>query len=135
MSVEGPAPEQRQCGEVSWASWPSEPLANPCACVCAKLLHSCPLFATPWTVAHQAPLGPWNSPGKNTGGLPCPPPGDLPDPGIKPVSLMSPPLAGDCLPLVPPGKPRSLPDASVLSLPLLAWPWSPYLAPSLKPRN
>ena len=27
-------------------------------------------------------------------GLPCPPPGDLPDPGIKPMSLMSPALAG-----------------------------------------
>ena len=27
-------------------------------------------------------------------GLPCPPPGDLPDPGIDPVSLMSPALAG-----------------------------------------
>jgi len=29
-------------------------------------------------------------------GLPCPPPGDLPDPGIKPASLMSPALAGGC---------------------------------------
>ena len=29
-------------------------------------------------------------------GLPCPPPGDLPDPGIKPESLMSPALAGGC---------------------------------------
>jgi len=28
------------------------------------------------------------------GGLPCPPPGDVPDPGIKPASLMSPALAG-----------------------------------------
>ena len=27
-------------------------------------------------------------------GLPCPPPGDLPDPGIEPTSLMSPALAG-----------------------------------------
>ena len=37
-------------------------------------------------------------------GLPGPPPGDLPDLGIEPVSLMSPALAGS-LPLVPPGKP------------------------------
>ena len=29
-------------------------------------------------------------------GLPCPPPGDLPNPGIKPASLMSPVLAGGC---------------------------------------
>ena len=37
-----------------------------------------------------------DSPGKNTGEywLSCPPPGDLPDPGIEPVSLMSPALAG-----------------------------------------
>jgi len=36
--------------------------------------------------------------------LPCPLPGDLPDPGIKPRSLISPALAGGSLPLVPPGK-------------------------------
>ena len=34
-------------------------------------------------------------------GLPCPPPGDLPDPGIEPTSLISPALAGRSLPLVP----------------------------------
>ena len=38
-------------------------------------------------------------------GLPCPPPGDLPDPGIEPRSLMSPALAAGSLPLAPPGKP------------------------------
>ena len=31
---------------------------------------------------------------ENWSGLPCPPPGGLPDPGIKPMSLMSPALAG-----------------------------------------
>ena len=36
-------------------------------------------------------------------GLPFPPPGDLPDPGIEPTSLTSPALAGSSLPLVPPG--------------------------------
>ena len=36
----------------------------------------------------------WDSPGKNWSGLPCPPPGDLPDPGIEPASLTSPALAG-----------------------------------------
>ncbi|MGT9536967.1 hypothetical protein ACVWBC_15400, partial [Enterococcus faecalis] len=37
----------------------------------------------------------WASLGKNTGvGLPFPPPGNLPNPGIEPVSLMSPALAG-----------------------------------------
>ena len=38
-------------------------------------------------------------------GLPCPPPGDLPDPGIEPTSLMSPAFKVGSLPLVPPGKP------------------------------
>ena len=37
--------------------------------------------------------------------LPCSLPGDFPHPGIKPASLTSPALAGDILPLVPPGKP------------------------------
>ena len=48
-------------------------------------------------------LCPWASPGKNTAcsppGLPWPPPGDLPNPGIKPVSHVSPALQGDSLPL------------------------------------
>ena len=39
-------------------------------------------------------------------GLPFPPPGDLPDPGIEPASLMPPELAGS-LPLEPPGRPSS----------------------------
>ena len=58
------------------------------------------LFATPWTVASQAPLSEYWS------GLPCPPPGDHADPGIEPESLMSPALAGS-LSLLPPGKPCS----------------------------
>ena len=39
-------------------------------------------------------LCPWNFPGKNTGGLPCPPPEALLDPGTEPEILMSPALAG-----------------------------------------
>ena len=38
-------------------------------------------------------------------GLPCPPPGDLPDLGIEPMSLMSPALAGGFFTTEPPGKP------------------------------
>ena len=52
------------------------------------------LFATPWTVAHQALLSMGFSRKEYWSGLPCPPPGDLLDPRIKPVSLMSPALAG-----------------------------------------
>ena len=51
------------------------------------------LFATPETVAHQAPLSMGFSRQEYCSGLPCPPPRDLPDPGIEPASLMSPALA------------------------------------------
>ena len=38
-------------------------------------------------------------------GLPCPPPGDLPHPGIEPTPLMSPDWQAGSLPLMAPGKP------------------------------
>ena len=44
------------------------------------------LFATQWTVAHQAPLSMGFSRQEYWNGLPCPPPGDLPNPVIKPTS-------------------------------------------------
>ena len=52
------------------------------------------LFATLWTVACQTPLSMGFSKQENWGGLPCPPPGDLPNPGIKPWSLTPPALVG-----------------------------------------
>ena len=52
------------------------------------------LCATLWTVARQAPLSVGFFRQEYWSGLPCPPPGDLPDPGIEPTSLMSPALAG-----------------------------------------
>ena len=54
-----------------------------CRCVPAKSLQSC-LFATLWTVACQPPLSIGFSRQEYWSGLPCPPLGDLPDPGIKP---------------------------------------------------
>ena len=63
-------------------------------CVHAKSLQSVQLFVTPWTVAHQAPLSMGFSREEYWSGLPCPPPGDLTDPGIEPVSSMFPALAG-----------------------------------------
>ena len=66
------------------------------------------LFATPWTVTHQVPLS-MGFPGQGLGyhwsGLPFPPPGDLPHPGIKPVSPASPALAGRFVTTESPGKP------------------------------
>ena len=55
------------------------------------------LLATPWTVARQAPLSMGSSRREYWSGLPCPPPGHLPKPGIKPASLTSPALAGGFL--------------------------------------
>ena len=53
-------------------------------------MHACVrLFATLWTVAHQAPLSVGFSRQKSWSELPFPPSGDLPDPGIKPVSHVS----------------------------------------------
>ena len=54
------------------------------------------LFAASWTVAHKAPLSMGFSRQEHWSGLPCPSPGDLPNPGLKSVSLTSPTLAGGC---------------------------------------
>ena len=62
------------------------------------------LFATPWTVACQAPLSIGFSKQEYWSALPCPPPGYLPDPGIKPISPVSPALQADSLLTEPPGK-------------------------------
>ena len=62
-----------------------------CTCMRAKLLQWCP---TPWTVACHALLSMGFSRQEYWNGLPCPPPGDLPDRGIEPASLASPVLVG-----------------------------------------
>ena len=51
------------------------------------------LFAAPWTVASQASLSMGVFRQEYWSGLPCPPPGNLPDPEIELVSLMAPALA------------------------------------------
>ena len=60
-------------------------------CVCV-LSHG-QLFATPWTVAHQVPLSMGFSRQEYWSGLP--PPRDLPNPEIEPISPVSPALAGE----------------------------------------
>ena len=62
------------------------------------------LFATLWTVACQDSLSLGFSRQKYWSGLPCPPPGDLPNPGIELVSSLSPALQKNSFPLAPPGK-------------------------------
>ena len=63
-------------------------------CTCLLYRFSCVLrFATLWTVACQAPLSMVLSRQEYWRGLPCPSPGNLPNPGIELVSFMSPELA------------------------------------------
>ena len=73
-----------------------------CACLlsCFSRVQLC---ATPWTVARQASLSMGFSRQEYWSGLPCPPPGDLPTPGIKP---RSPALQVDSLPLSHQGSPQ-----------------------------
>ena len=67
-------------------------LLSACTCVLSHVQ----LFATPWTVAHQAPLSMGFSRQGYWSGLPFPSPGDLPNPGIEPGS---PALQADSSPL------------------------------------
>ena len=77
-------------------------------CIPPPILYCCYLisvmsdsFAIPWTVAHQAPLSMAFPRQEYQSGLPFPPPGHLPDPGIEP---RSPALQADSLPTELPGK-------------------------------
>ena len=70
--------------------------------VVVKVTQSCPTLVTPWTVACQVPLSMGFSRQEHWRGLPFPSPGDLPNPGIKP---MSPALQADSLPTELVGKP------------------------------
>ena len=66
-----------------------------------KLLSRVQLPATPWTAAHQAPLSMGFPRQEYWSGLPFPSPGDLPHPGVKPASPVSPARQADSLPLCP----------------------------------
>ena len=82
------------------ARFPCPPLSPMHACVSAKLLQSC--------------LTPCNP-------VDCSPPGDLPNPGIKPMFLMSSALAGRFFTTTPPGKPPLSPRVCSNSYPLSQW--------------
>ena len=71
--------------------------------MCAQTLDHVQLFETLWTVAYQAPLSMGFSRQEYWIGLPCPSPGDLPDPGIKSTS---PVLAGGFFITELPRKPK-----------------------------
>ena len=73
--------------------------------MCAESLSRVPLFATPWTVAHQAPPSVGFSRQEYWSGLPCPPPGGLLDPEIELAFLTSPAWQADSFLPEPPEKP------------------------------
>ena len=79
----------------------------------AFMLSHVRLFATPWTVAHQAPLSMEFSRREYWSGWPFPSPGDLPDPGIE---NRSPELQADSLLSEPPGKPKAPHEGILLPL-------------------
>ena len=66
--------------------------------MCAWVLSCIQLFVTPWTVACKAPLSMGFS-RQEYWWLLCPPPGDLPNPGIKHASPLAPELQADSLSL------------------------------------
>ena len=72
-----------------------------------KLLSHVQLFETPWTVAHQAPLSMGFSRQESWSGLPCPPSGDLLDPGNEPHLLHLLIWQASSLPLALSRKPNS----------------------------
>ena len=74
-------------------SFPINYFSKSCCAVLSHFNHV-QLFATLWTIALQAPLSKKFSKQEHWSRLPYPPPGDLPDPGIEPVPLMSPAMAG-----------------------------------------
>ena len=79
-----------QEGVFSSSSLNSEVLGQCFAYDKVKSIRRVRLFEAPWTVAYQAPPSMGFSRQEYWSGLPFPSPEDLPDPGIKPVSLMSP---------------------------------------------
>ena len=88
------------------SDWPRENSKDGQACAYSCMLSVVWLFVTPRTVAHQAPLSMGFFRQEHWNGLPFPPPGDLPHPGIEPVPSVFPALAGGFFTPEPPGKCR-----------------------------
>ena len=75
--------------------------------MCVQLLSHVQLFATPWTVVHQAPLSMEFPRQEKWSGFPFPPLGHFPNAEIKPTSLVFPALVGRFFTTAPLGKPHS----------------------------
>ena len=82
----------------------------------AQLLYHVQIFATLWTIAHQVPLSMVFSRQEYWSGLPFPIPECLPNPGIQPVSPLSPSLAGTFFTTVPHCEHTKLPFSLLFSV-------------------
>ena len=103
-----------------------------CVCVCARvqLLSCVQLFATSRTAAHWASLFAEFSRQEYWSGLPFLTPGDLPDPGIEPLSPASPALIRAFFTTQPPRKPKE--GSCILGMglgPTTVHPWAAWLSP------
>ena len=76
-------------------------MAHVCVLSCFSRVQ---LFATPWSIAHPAPLSMGFSRQEYWNGFPCPPPGALLDPGLELMSLSLLHWLAGSLPLSSPGK-------------------------------
>ena len=86
--------------------------ARVCVCVCL-VTKSCPMVLQPHGLQPTRPLCPWVSQARILEWLPCPPPGDLPHPGIRPIS---PSLEGRFFTTEPSGKPLIEEEAILLEV-------------------
>ena len=92
-------------------AFPGRPVVNMQTCVCLLSHFSVQLLSTLWTVAYQAPKSLGFSRQEYWNGLPRPPPGDLPDPGMKPISqYVSCIRQAGSLPVAPPRKQKCIWD-------------------------
>ena len=90
-------------------------------------------FATLWTVACQAPLPMGFSRQELWSGLPCPPPGDLPDPGIELTSLMSPALTGSFFTSIPPWETKGTISSVQFSRSVVSYSLQPHEVQHARP--
>ena len=91
----------------SWVTWITRSgghFLSCSVCVCAKLLHACLTLYDPMDCGWPGSSVQGILQERILRGLPCPPPGNLPNSGIKPESLTSHALTGGFFPIAPPGK-------------------------------
>ena len=89
--TQGPSPRLLCLLHWQAGSLPLAPLGKPFTFTCL-FAQSSQTLRPPWTVAREVPLSMGFSRQEHCSGLPCPPPGDLPHPGIEPESPVSPAL-------------------------------------------